>query len=52
MELSGDGKKFYAHSLEGQPPDKWQPLEDHLKNVAEMARDFVDVFGAYSWVCN
>ena len=45
-------KKFYAHSLEGQPPDKWQPLEDHVKNMAELAREFVDVFGACGWVCN
>jgi hypothetical protein len=28
--------KYYAHSLEGQPPEKWQLLEEHLKNVAEM----------------
>jgi len=29
----------YAHSLPGQPLDKWQPLEEHLKAVAEMARE-------------
>ena len=32
-------KKYYAHSLEGKSPSEWQPLEEHLKNVAEMARD-------------
>jgi CRISPR-associated endonuclease/helicase Cas3 len=42
-------KKYYAHSLEGEPPDKWQPLEEHLKNVAEMARAFADTFGAGDW---
>ena len=42
-------KKYYAHSLEGQPPEKWQPLEKHLKNVAEMARSFVESFGAGDW---
>jgi len=26
----------YAHSLPGQPPDKWQPLDEHLKAVAEI----------------
>ncbi|MFH1217305.1 MAG: hypothetical protein V1706_12455 [Pseudomonadota bacterium] len=29
--------KYHAHSLEGQPPEKWQPLEEHLENVAEMS---------------
>ena len=29
------GKKLYAHSLEGQPPEKWQPLDEHLANVAD-----------------
>ena len=26
---------FYAHSKERELPEKWQPLEDHLRNVAE-----------------
>lgn len=30
--------KYYAHSLPGKPQEEWQLLEDHLKNVAEMAR--------------
>ena len=42
-------KEYYAHSLEGKPPDKWQPLEDHLKNVAEMARDFAKPFDGEQW---
>jgi HD superfamily phosphohydrolase YqeK len=42
-------KKYYAHSLEGEPPEKWQPLEKHLKNVAERARLFADAFGAGDW---
>jgi CRISPR-associated endonuclease/helicase Cas3 len=44
-------KKYYAHSLEGEPPEKWQPLEKHLKNVAEMARSFAMAFGAGDWSC-
>lgn len=24
--------EYYAHSKEGEPPEKWQPLEDHLRN--------------------
>ncbi len=42
-------KSFYAHSLENQPPEKWQPLEEHLVNVAVMARGFASVFGAGEW---
>jgi len=38
-------KKYYAHSKEGKPPSEWQPLEVHLRNVAEMARGFADNFG-------
>ncbi|MFH1241397.1 MAG: hypothetical protein V1689_03450 [Pseudomonadota bacterium] len=38
--------QYYAHSLEGKPPSQWQPLEDHLKNVAGMARGFAKDFGA------
>lgn len=41
--------KYYAHSLEGEPPEKWQPLEDHLQNVAKMAGEFAAVFGAKEW---
>jgi hypothetical protein len=32
--------EFYAHSLDGKQPEDWHKLEDHLKTVAEMARDF------------
>lgn len=42
-------KKYYAHSKENEPPTNWQPLEDHLKNVAEMARSFAEAFGAGDW---
>ena len=41
--------RFYAHSLEGAPPEKWQPLEDHLRNVAEMAEGFSSRFGCGAW---
>ncbi len=42
-------KHFYAHSLEGKPPDKWQPLDKHLKNVAEKAAQFAKPFGGEQW---
>lgn len=40
---------YYAHSLPGKPPSEWQLLEDHLKNVAELARSFGEPFGAGEW---
>jgi len=40
---------FYAHSKDGEPPEHWQPLEDHLKRVAELARSFAGDFGAGDW---
>ncbi|MBW2097131.1 MAG: CRISPR-associated endonuclease Cas3'', partial [Deltaproteobacteria bacterium] len=42
-------REFYAHSLEGRPPNEWQTLEEHLKNVANMARSFATDFGAGEW---
>jgi hypothetical protein len=27
---------YYPHSKEGRPPEEWQPLEEHLENVAEL----------------
>jgi CRISPR-associated endonuclease/helicase Cas3 len=41
--------EYYAHSIEDKPPEDWQPLEVHLKNVAEKARTFADAFGAGEW---
>lgn len=42
-------KRYYAHSLPGRPVDEWQPLEEHLKNVALLAKSFADNFGAGNW---
>jgi CRISPR-associated endonuclease/helicase Cas3 len=41
--------EFYAHSLDGEPPETWHRLEDHLKNVAEIARRFAEDFNAGDW---
>lgn len=46
---------FYAHTAtqsDGSPdPDEshWQPLADHLRNVAELAAGFGASFGASDW---
>ena len=42
-------RRFYAHSIEGDPPEKWQPLEEHLSNVAELAAKFAESFGGEKW---
>ena len=41
--------RYYARSLPGRPQEEWQRLEDHLKNVAEMAKGFAEEFGAGEW---
>ncbi|MBI4690167.1 MAG: hypothetical protein HY754_07870 [Nitrospirae bacterium] len=41
--------EFYARSIEGKPKGELQGLEDHLLNVAELARKFGDEFGSGEW---
>jgi len=40
---------FYAHSTESKNKDDWQPLENHLGNVASLARIFASIFNAGKW---
>ena len=40
---------YYAHSLEGRPTKEWQPLEEHLENVAKLAAEFAEPFGGEEW---
>lgn len=40
---------YYAHSLQDQPPEKWQPLEEHLQSVADLAAKFAKPFGGEEW---
>ncbi|MHB8278306.1 MAG: CRISPR-associated helicase Cas3' [Candidatus Humimicrobiaceae bacterium] len=42
-------KEYYAHTLEDRPQNEWQKLEDHLKNVADLARHFAESFNAGDW---
>lgn len=37
------------HTKEGLPPDEWQSLDDHLRNVAGLAEGFASSFEASSW---
>jgi len=45
-------EKYYAHSLEGKPPSEWQPLEEHLKNVAKKAERCAATFQSADWAWN
>jgi len=38
--------EYYAHSREGALPEHWHRLDDHLKEVAKMAWNFGEAFGA------
>ncbi|MBN2619657.1 CRISPR-associated endonuclease Cas3'', partial [candidate division WOR-3 bacterium] len=40
---------YYAHRLEDKPREEWQRLDEHLKNVAALARKFAKPFGAGNW---
>jgi CRISPR-associated endonuclease/helicase Cas3 len=42
-------KEFFAHSIEGKPVEEWHLLEEHLQNVARMAAEFANYFGAKKW---
>jgi hypothetical protein len=39
-------KKYFAHTLPGKPFADWQPLEQHLKETAEKAKEFASIFSA------
>jgi CRISPR-associated endonuclease/helicase Cas3 len=41
--------EYFAHSIEDKPKAEWQRLEDHLKNVADLARQFAEPFGGGDW---
>lgn len=37
---------LYAHTVEGEGKESWQPLAEHLQNVASLSAGFADKFGA------
>lgn len=43
---------LYAHSKENALQDQWHPLEVHLRDTAEKARQFAGFFGAGDWTWN
>jgi len=42
-------KQFFAHTIEGQTCEAWQPLEDHLNHAANLAQSFADSFNSGNW---
>jgi CRISPR-associated endonuclease/helicase Cas3 len=43
------GRTYLAHSKPGLSREHWQPLRQHLKQVAELAGEFGSAFGARDW---
>ncbi|MEX2310230.1 MAG: CRISPR-associated helicase Cas3' [Pirellulales bacterium] len=41
--------RYFAHSLPGRPIEEWEPLEDHLQAVSDLAGKFAEKFGAAEW---
>lgn len=41
---------FYAHTKDNEPPDRWQPLENHLKETANQASAFAAAFKSDAWL--
>jgi len=41
--------EHFAHSLEDASPDRWQSLEEHLAQVAELAESFAETFSSGTW---
>lgn len=33
-------RRYYAHTKKGRPPDEWEPLHEHLHEVARLAEEF------------
>lgn len=48
MKEESKTTQYYAHTNDG-PPEGWQPLDEHLHNVAEMAAEFARPFGGEEW---
>ncbi len=49
LDKKRKSKGYFAHSLPGRPPEKWQPLSEHLLAVAKLSRRFAGEFGAGEW---
>lgn len=43
---------FYAHTIEGKDPSHWETLDQHLLEVAELAKTFASKFSSGDWGWN
>lgn len=50
--MSQPAQALYAHSRENAPQNEWHPLETHLRDTAEKARQFAELFGSGDWAWN
>lgn len=44
--------KYYAHSLPEQPVSRWEPLDQHLLDVADLSKKFASKFDSGEWGWN
>lgn len=42
-------KEFYAHSTDSPDKSSWQPLDEHLEGVGQLAEKFAAIFEAGDW---
>lgn len=43
-------QRYYAHSIPGRQPEAgWEPLREHLEQVATLAAQFAEPFGSAEW---
>ncbi len=42
-------EEYYAHSVPGKLKEEWQPLQEHLENVAKLAAEFARPFNGDIW---
>lgn len=49
MDPSGSPIRYYAHTTSDITKDDWQPLQEHLQNVADIAGEHASAFGAREW---
>src|SRR5579863_9511224 len=47
--MDADQLRLYAHTLPNARRDKWEPLDEHLKKVAQLCQRFAAEFGAGEW---
>jgi CRISPR-associated endonuclease/helicase Cas3 len=42
-------ERFFAHTRPGAPEAEWEPLDEHLRKVANLAARFAEPFGGQDW---